>query len=244
MARLVPRLKLEHMVAAVILLIVVASVFSLIIFDHVDPELALYWTTGSVLNAPAIVQDPGFYKLRTVEIFMVINGIAYLTAVTFIIANFVTILSRVDMKKRDMMRRITVMEDHVIVCGYGKVGEKVCEVLDDHTLEYVVIENEPNVVMLLRERGVPVVEGDATHSRVLKLAGVERAGALVATLGSDTNNIYTILTARELNPNLIIATRAVSEEVVSKMHRAGAEIVVLPDVIAGFELGKEVIGAV
>ena len=244
MANRFSKLNLEHILAIIIITIYAASILSLIIFENVNPETAIYWSTGSILNTPVIVQDPGFYKLRTVEFFMILNGIAYLTIVTFVIANFVNILGRVDIKKRDMMRKVTAMEDHVIVCGYGKVGEKVCEVLDDHTLEYVVIENDSNAVIILKEKGIAVIEGDATQTRALKLAGVERAGALIATLGSDTDNIYTILTARELNTNLIIATRAVSEEVVSKMHRAGAEIVVMPEVIAGLELGKEVVGAV
>jgi voltage-gated potassium channel len=104
-----------------------------------------------------------------------------------------------------------------------------------------VVDRNPKTIKLLREMNIPVVEGDATHSKVLKTAGIERAGGLIAALGNDTKNVYITLTARELNPNLIIASRAVSEEVVSKLHRAGAEIVVLPDVVAGLELGNEII---
>ena len=64
---------------------------------------------------------------------------------------------------------------------------------------------------------------------------------VVTTFGSDTNNVFVILTARELNPDLLIASRAVLEEVVSKLHRAGAGIVVLPEVVGGMELGKEMV---
>jgi len=139
------------------------------------------------------------------------------------------------------MKKIENMRNHIIVCGYGKVGEKVCEVLEQYKRDYVVVEDDPAIAKLLKDMEMSVIEGDATHSRVLKLAGVERAGALVATLKNDTSNVFIVLTARELNPNLIIATRAVSEEVVSKMHRAGAEIVVMPEVVGGLELGKEVV---
>ncbi|MEM3555119.1 MAG: NAD(P)-binding protein [Candidatus Micrarchaeia archaeon] len=133
------------------------------------------------------------------------------------------------------------LEGHVVVCGYGKIGEKVCEVLEQSKKEYIVIEQEPSIAKLLREMKILVVEGDATHSRILKLAGIEKAKALVTTFSNDTNNLFVILTARELNPNLLIATRAVSEEVVTKMHRAGAEIVVLPEIVGGVELGKEMV---
>lgn len=139
------------------------------------------------------------------------------------------------------MKKTESLEGHVIVCGYGKIGEKVCEVLDESKKEYVVVDNNSTIAKLLREMKINVVEGDATHSRVLKMAGVEKAKGLVTTFGSDTNNVFVILTARELNPDLLIASRAVSEEVVNKMHRAGAGIVVLPEVVGGMELGKEMV---
>jgi voltage-gated potassium channel len=139
------------------------------------------------------------------------------------------------------MRKTESLEGHVIVCGYGKIGEKVCEVLDESKKEYVVVDQNPTIAKLLREMKINVVEGDATHSRVLKMARIEKAKGLVTTFGSDTNNVFVILTARELNPNLLIASRAVSEEVVNKMHRAGAGIVVLPEVVGGMELGREMV---
>jgi voltage-gated potassium channel len=139
------------------------------------------------------------------------------------------------------MKKPESLEGHVIVCGYGKIGEKVCEVLEQSKKEYLVIDQNPTIAKLLREMRINVIEGDATHSRVLKMAGIEKAKGLVTTFGNDTNNVFVILTARELNPNLLIASRAVSEEVVSKMHRAGAGIVVLPEVIGGMELGKEIV---
>jgi voltage-gated potassium channel len=139
------------------------------------------------------------------------------------------------------MKKSESPEGHVIVCGYGKIGEKVCEVLEEHKKEYVVIEQNSTISKLLMEMEIKVVEGDATHSRILKMAGVEKAKGLVATFANDTTNIFVVLTARELNPDIVIASRAVSEEVVSKLHRAGATIVVLPEVVGGMELGKEMV---
>ena len=139
------------------------------------------------------------------------------------------------------MKKPETLEGHVVVCGYGKIGEKICEVLEQSKKGYIVIEENPAIANLLRSMKINVVEGDATHSRVLKMAFIEKANALVTTFGNDTNNIFVTLTARELNPNLLIASRAVSEEVVSKMHRAGAEIVVLPEVVGGMELGREMV---
>lgn len=234
------RWKLDYIVALVITCVFILSFSSLVLISHIEPSIALYWTASTVFSVPGLVLTvEGFYTLWTVQLFTFINGLAYLILVTFITAKFVNILSRIDVHKREMKRKIDSMSDHVIVCGYGRVGQKACEVLDDHTMAYVVVDRNPKTVKLLRELDVPVLEGDATHSKVLKLAGIERASSLIAALGNDTKNVYITLTARELNPDLTIASRAVSEEVVSKLHRAGAEIVVLPDVVAGLELGKE-----
>ena len=235
------RWRLDYIIAVIIICIFILSALSLIFISNIEPSIALYWTAATVFSVPGFVLDvPGFYRLGTVQTFTFINGLAYLILVTFVTAKFVNILSKIDVHKREMKRRISSMNEHILVCGYGRLGEKACEILDDHTMGYVVIERNPRVVKLLRERDIAVVEGDATHSKVLKMAGIERAGGLIAALGNDTKNVYITLTARELNPNLLIASRAVSEEVVSKMHRAGAEIVVLPEVVAGLELGKEI----
>lgn len=239
------RWKLDYIVALVIICVFVLSFSSLVLISHIDSSTALYWTAATVLSVPGFVLDvPGFYRLWEVQLFTFINGFAYILLVTFITAKFVNILSKIDVHKREMKRRIDSMSDHIIVCGYGKVGQKACEVLDDHTIAYVVVDRNPRTVKLLREMNTPVIEGDATHSTVLKAAGIERAGGLIAALGNDTKNVYITLTARELNPDLIIASRAVSEEVVSKLHRAGAEVVVLPDMVAGLELGREMTGGV
>ncbi|MCX6775668.1 MAG: NAD-binding protein [Candidatus Micrarchaeota archaeon] len=139
------------------------------------------------------------------------------------------------------MKKNESLEGHIVVCGYGKIGEKVCEVLEEHNKEYLVIDQNPSIAKLLMEMKVNVVGGDATHSRVLKMARIEKARGLVTTFANDTTNVYVILTARELNQNLLIASRAVSDEVVSKMHRAGASIVVLPEVVGGMELGREIV---
>jgi voltage-gated potassium channel len=235
------RWKLDYLIALIIICVSLLSFSSLVFISKVDSSVALYWTTATIFSVPGFVLDvPGFYRLWTVQLFTFINGFAYIILVTFITAKFVNILSKIDVHKREMKRKIDSMSEHIVVCGYGRVGQKACEILDDHTMGYVVVDRDPRVVKLLREMNVPVVEGDATHSKVLKMAGIERAGGLIAALSNDTKNVYITLTARELNPNLLIASRAVSEEVVSKMHRAGAEIVVLPEVVAGLELGKEI----
>jgi voltage-gated potassium channel len=235
------RWKLEYFVALFIICIFILSVLTQVLVGQLPLSTAAFWSAASIFGIPGVFIDfPGFYEHWTVQLFAFVNALAYLLLFTFVTAKFVSILSKIDVRKREMKRKIDSMSDHIIICGYGRVGQKACEVLDDHTIAYVVVERNPKIVKLLREMNVPVVEGDATHSQILKAAGIERAGGLIAALGDDTKNVYITLTAKEFNPDLTIASRAVSEEVVSKLHRAGAEVVVLPDVVAGLELGREI----
>ncbi len=139
------------------------------------------------------------------------------------------------------MEKIEGLSGHVIVCGCGRVGGKVCEILEKNKLQYVVMERDKRVVGSLAARGANVIEGDATMSLNLRLAGIAKAKSLVAALDSDANNLFVLLTARELNKNLRIAARAFSEDAVSKMHRAGASVVVLPEVMGGLRLGHELV---
>ncbi len=99
------------------------------------------------------------------------------------------------------------MEGHVIVCGYGIVGQKVVEVLSERNINFVVIELDPKKVEHLKELGCTVIEGDATYSRVLKSAGIENAKAIAIVLDDDAKNLFTVLAAHDLNKRLFITAR-------------------------------------
>ncbi|MEW6365436.1 MAG: potassium channel protein [Acidobacteriota bacterium] len=120
-------------------------------------------------------------------------------------------------------RMIERMSKHEIVCGWGRMGEAVVDELRlRRRASVVVVEHDPEKVRRLTEMGVPVVAGDATSEAVLRSAGVERAHGLVACLDDDAHNVYTVLTARSLNPNLFIVARASEEGAEARILRAGA----------------------
>ena len=126
------------------------------------------------------------------------------------------------------VRRAQKMENHTIICGYGRIGRSAAAELSRNDQQFVVIESDLDLVEQLREAGVHVVQGDATEDETLLSAGIEQAENLLSVLSSDNANIVTVLSARELNPNLWISSRVVEPEAARKLRRAGADEVVSP----------------
>jgi voltage-gated potassium channel Kch len=137
------------------------------------------------------------------------------------------------------MVRGTGLENHVIVCGYGVVGQKVVDVLVQRNVQFAIIELDPKKVQHIRELGYRVVEGDATYSRVLKEVGIETAKAIAVVLDDDAKNLFTVLAAHDLNKNLFIAARANDEFVREKLIEAGADYIVMPQRTASKEIISE-----
>ena len=125
-------------------------------------------------------------------------------------------------------RMIESLSGHEIVCGFGRMGQAVVEELRRARRTVVVVESKAEKVHRLKALNVPVVAGDATTEAALRSAGIERARGLVACLNDDAHNVYTVLTARSLNPELFIVARAGEEGAVARIMRAGANRVVSP----------------
>ncbi|WP_345116097.1 potassium channel family protein [Hymenobacter algoricola] len=131
--------------------------------------------------------------------------------------------------------------DHVIVCGFGRNGRKAYHELRANGARVVVVEQNQDLLRDALEEGdgaVPAVFGDATTDETLRAAGVEKARALITALPKDADNVFVALTARELNPGLKIIARASLKTSESKLLRAGADSVVMPDEIGGSHMAN------
>ncbi len=135
-------------------------------------------------------------------------------------------------------RSLAKVKHHMIICGGGRTGSVVADEIRDEAVDFVVIERDPEVVKELRKREILVVEGDATTEETLKEAGVERASGLVSTLSSDSDNLYLCITAKELNKDLDIVTRASSKEAAKRLYSIGAKKVVMIEEIGGRRLAR------
>src|SRR6478672_2005336 len=140
-----------------------------------------------------------------------------------------------------MERSLAGLRDHFIVCGFGRMGQLVCQEFAAHKLPFVVVEHDDRRLESLQAAGVLYVHGDATSDEVLRRAGIDRAQALVTVVASDADNLYITLSARLLNDKLFIVARAEDRAADAKLRRAGANHVVSPYVIGGSRIAQAAI---
>jgi voltage-gated potassium channel len=138
--------------------------------------------------------------------------------------------------KRRMMNRIDELEDHYVICGFGKVGRPVAEGLAAEDLPFVVLDNAAELGDALAEAGILHLIGDATDESTLERAGVARAKTLLALLPSDADNLYLTIAARDMNPDIKVIARATDHAGEVRLKRAGAHDVVSPARIAGLRV--------
>jgi len=142
--------------------------------------------------------------------------------------------------RKKLNKKIENIENHYIICGYGRMGKIICREMMQNNASFVVIEKTPGILNSI-DKDILVIEGDATQDSVLKIAGVERASALISVLSSDAENLYVVLSARGLNPKLKIVARASEEGVEDKLVRAGADNVISPYHIGGVRIAHTVL---
>jgi voltage-gated potassium channel len=133
-------------------------------------------------------------------------------------------------------RKMSNMRDHFIICGAGRVGSHLVRNLTSTNETFLVIETDSAKVEALSDLGIAVLARDATLEESLREAGVEHARGLAACLPDDADNVYVVLTARDLNPDIHIVARAAEEQAESKLIRAGANRVVAPTIIGGHRM--------
>lgn len=153
-----------------------------------------------------------------------------------------TIVVEGGLQKRLGRRRVTRMIDdlqqHFIVCGFGRIGTVIADEFAQQQIPFVLVERDPERVQAALERGMLVVEADASHEETLRKLHIERARGLVAAVGTDAENVYAVLTARVLAPALFIVGRAETEDAERKLRRAGADRVVSPYAIGAQQMAQ------
>lgn len=226
----------------VAMVIAVGSVGFMILEDYTFIE-AFYMTmiTVSTVGFREVHElSPSGMVFTSLLIIFSIGTFAYtISAVT---TYFVTGEYRDLFKARKLERSIDTLKNHVIVCGYGRVGEKAYADLKDKGYEVVIVEKDEELVAQLREGLTPlVIAGDATRDDRLMAAAVERARAVICTLPSDADNLYTVLSVREHNAKAMLISRASQAASVAKLRRAGADNVIMPDTVGGAHMASLVV---
>jgi len=146
-----------------------------------------------------------------------------------------------ELKQKKMQKKIDALSNHIIICGYGRNGKQAAKKLLAHKRSFVVIEAKKETVDKHQSDMVPFVHGNANEDEVLMQAGVDRANCLISALPSDSDNVFVVLSARQINENIRIISRASQETTYGKLKLAGANNVILPDKIGGDHMASLVV---
>lgn len=178
----------------------------------------------------------------------VFASVLMLAGVTTILAS-ITILGDMMLKlelgdafgRRRRKIMLKKLSDHYIVCGAGRVGRSVVRELKRTKAQVLLIESDPECAKWGTDQNVPTLVADATQDSTLRTAQIETASGLVAAVDSDAQNVYVTLSARVLNPNLLVASRASSEDAADRLRRAGANTVFTPYAFIGHRLAQSML---
>ncbi len=211
-------------------LVIVAGTVGFLLFGMGFLD-ALFQTVITVATVGFGEAEPFNTGEKIFTIFLILVGVA-VAAYTFGVAidTFVEGYLGGTYRRRRMEREINAMQDHVILCGWGRVGQAIARHLLSSKAEIVVVDSS---IDRLGTVDMPYVHGDATDEAVLRAAGIGRARVLVTALNTDADNLYVTLTARSMASRLFIVSRAATEAAVAKLDYAGADRVVNPQDLGG-----------
>lgn len=177
---------------------------------------------------------------RVFTLFLIVGGVG---TILYALNNAARILIEGELQdmvgRRKVEKKIKGLKDHYIVCGYGRMGKVICKELHEQESQFVVIEKEH--IDTDSADSILFISGDATRDEVLREAGIERATGLISVLPTDAENLYVVLSARVLNPQLNIVARAGEEGSEQKLLRAGADRVVSPYHIGGLRIAHSIL---
>ena len=143
--------------------------------------------------------------------------------------------------KRRTQKMIDKLEDHIIVCGFGRVGRGAADELLQAGVPFVVVDSDDDRVERAIKAGMLAVSADATRDETLRAVGIDRAKGLIATLASDADNLFVILSAKSLNPDARLTARVAEEEAERKMRRAGADFIFAPYTLTGHRMAQALV---
>ncbi len=187
------------------------------------------------------VHDMG-YTGRVFTIFLVAMGaVSFLYVTSALVQFLVETQIRTIFGRRVLDKKIKQMKDHYIVCGYGRIGYVLCKSFRAHGIEPVVIEKEQTRITEMEAQNLLHIPGDATEEDVMLQAGVKHASVLIAALATDTDNVFLVLTARQLNPDIFILARASSVKARAKLFAAGANRVESPYEIGAVSMAQRML---
>jgi len=195
---------------------------------------ALYMTIITITTVGFGEVHPlsGSEKLFT--IFLILMSVVILGLVASVLTQYIAsdeLFEKLKFKK--VQKKIGQLRNHTIVCGYGRNGKQAVAKLKKHKKSLVIIESDEDLISEIEEGNLLYIKGDATRDDALEKACIANASSLITTLPSDADNLFVVLSARQLNKSLTIVSRASDDSSDSKLRIAGADNVIMPDKLGG-----------
>src|SRR5437762_4254685 len=223
---------LMYAVAALVVVVVIGTIG----FRRVVPEpwLQSFYRSMVTVSLTGLDTVPKNDGARLLTIFMVLAGITIFAYVGSLVVEAIArgVIGGLWAERR-RRRAIDALRDHYIICGFGRVGQRVAEEFRHVGAQFVVVDYSPEAKAAAEEEKVLFIEGNGTDDDDLNSAGLERARGLVAASDDDADNLYITLSARAANPELLIVARASNEDASKKLRLAGSDRVVHPYQVAG-----------
>jgi voltage-gated potassium channel len=237
--RFVPPLRGPGLAVALLVAVLVGGTLGYVVIEGWSVWDALYMTVTTVTTVGFREVRPLSFWGQAFTLLLVLGGVG--TALyAFSTVTHIIVEGGWDrfLRQRRFNRMIDTLTDHFIVCGYGRIGSIIAEQFHRQKVPFVVIETDPERVQSAQARGFAAVQADASDEETLKHVGIHRARGLIAAVGTDAENVYAILTARVLRPDLFIVGRAESEDSLRKLNRAGADRVISPYRIGAAQMAQ------
>ena len=181
-----------------------------------------------------------FSKIFTV--FLILTSIVIVGYAITVITEYILSKNNIDeLNRKRMQKKIDALDNHIIICGYGRNGKQAAKKLLAYKKPFVVIEKDKEIIDKFQSELVSFIHGNANEDEVLFSAGIERASTLISALPNDADNLFVVLSARQINKSLSIISRASQETSYQKLKLAGANNVILPDRIGGDHMASLVV---
>jgi len=236
--------KLHAIIKSVIfgLLVILAGTVGYVVIEGMNPFDALYMTTITVTTI-------GFKEVFPLSlggrIFTMVLAFVGIGVILYVASEFARAMLETDLRRflgiRRDLKLMKQLKNHIVVCGHGRMGQAVVSILRQRNVPFVVVELEPEHCRPLEDEGLPVVRGDATDEKVLSSTNLSQAKTIITCLADDAHNVYSILLARQLNPEINVIARAVEVDAEERLKLAGADRVLNPYQIGGMRLALSAI---
>ena len=218
----------------VFLLVIAIGVFGYMYLSDTTFINALYMTVITITTVGFREIHPLSDAEKLFTIFLILMSLVALGYAARVLTEYIAsgeVFEKIKFKK--VQKKIEGLSEHAIVCGYGRNGKQAVTKLLKFKKPFIIIENNSERISEIESDNLLYIKGDATIDEVLINAGIEKAASLITALPSDADNLYVVLSARQLNQKLTIVSRASNDSSDSKLRIAGANNVIMPDKLGG-----------